>query len=364
MVLDELDALELPSREETSGAVSLFPLRPDAIDDDCWWIREIQGPDRADDPDPGDEDEIEIIEEEPAVEGPAADGGPPAAHPAARRASHILRLDTKLFTPEDARAIQAKIEEVKAEIARTPDKTSRRQLRQLKFALVHALDTYRQAQAAHRHDDGDDGPSAIDTVRRAGVGIAGGTLVAAGAVFVAVPVIPGWIFAYAGGALLATEFEGAREIVEQVKVPMARMLADDDTDKKPKPTTEGRGGEWEEMIGVRRESRSDLDSDFATMMKPRPDESEGDRKPTEMEAIFGDLGPVYDEGSRKVRHFLKKALKLEDVDVNGREGLGKDFDKSSLLHSVTDPFSIQKMETDFESKHEAIGRRSSNGEAS
>lgn len=313
MVLDELDALDFPS----CGAVTLFPLRVD-IDDDCWWIREIQDPDRADENDPGDvsEDEIEIINEEPAVESPSADGGPPAA----RRASHILRLDAKLFTPEDARTIQAKIDEIKTEISRTPDKTSRRQLRQLKFALVHALDTYHQAQAAHRHDDGDGGPSAIDTVRRAGVGIAGGTLIAAGAVFAVVPVIPGWIFAYAGGAILATEFEGAKEIVEQVKVPMARMLADEDSGggNKPKPTTEGRGDEWEEMIGVREASRSDLDSDFTAMMRPRPDETESEKRPTELEAIFGDLSGQYDEGSRKVRHFLKTALKLDGVDVNGR----------------------------------------------
>ena len=311
VVLDELDALEIPSR----GAVALFPLRVD-IGDDLWWVREIQNPGRADD-DPGDgssEDEIEIIQEGPAVESSSANG---MRHLAARRASHILCLDTKLFTPEDARTIQTKIDEIKAEIARTPDKTSRRQLRQLKIALVHALDTYRQAQ--HRPDEG--GPSAIDTVRRAGVGIAGGTLIAAGVVFAAVPVIPGWIFAYAGGSILATEFEGAKEIVEQVKVPMAKMLADDDAGggNKPKQTTEGRGDEWEKMIGVRQASRSDLDSDFAAMMRPRPDETERERKPTEMEAIFGDLSGQYDEGSRKVRQFLKTALKLEDVDINGRD---------------------------------------------
>ena len=60
--------------------------------------------------------------------------------------------------------------------------------------------------------------------------LTGGAIVGAGLILIPFPIIPGIPFVYGGMMLLATEFEPARDMLEKMKEPIAKWLADNDDD--------------------------------------------------------------------------------------------------------------------------------------
>lgn len=75
-----------------------------------------------------------------------------------------------------------------------------------------------------------DSTRVADNIRKTTVAITGGAIVGAGLILIPFPIIPGIPFVYGGMMLLATEFEPARDILEKMKEPIAKWLADDDKD--------------------------------------------------------------------------------------------------------------------------------------
>jgi hypothetical protein len=76
-----------------------------------------------------------------------------------------------------------------------------------------------------------DSTRVADNIRKTTVAITGGAIVGAGLILIPIPIIPGIPFVYGGMMLLATEFEPARDVLEKMKEPIAKWLADDDDDK-------------------------------------------------------------------------------------------------------------------------------------
>jgi hypothetical protein len=73
-----------------------------------------------------------------------------------------------------------------------------------------------------------DSTRVADNIRKTTVAITGGAIVGAGLILIPFPIIPGIPFVYGGMMLLATEFEPARDVLEKMKEPIAKWLADDD----------------------------------------------------------------------------------------------------------------------------------------
>ena len=80
-------------------------------------------------------------------------------------------------------------------------------------------------------DSESDSTRVADNIRKTTVAITGGAIVGAGLILIPFPIIPGIPFVYGGMMLLATEFEPARDVLEKMKEPIAKWLADDDDDK-------------------------------------------------------------------------------------------------------------------------------------
>ena len=79
-----------------------------------------------------------------------------------------------------------------------------------------------------------DSTRVADNIRKTTVAITGGAIVGAGLILIPFPIIPGIPFVYGGMMLLATEFEPARDVLEKMKEPIAKWLADDDDDDDDK----------------------------------------------------------------------------------------------------------------------------------
>lgn len=73
-----------------------------------------------------------------------------------------------------------------------------------------------------------DSTRVTDSIRKTTVAITGGAIVGLGLGLIPFPIIPGIPFVYGGMMLLATEFEPARDVLEKMKEPIAKWLADDD----------------------------------------------------------------------------------------------------------------------------------------
>jgi hypothetical protein len=69
-----------------------------------------------------------------------------------------------------------------------------------------------------------------DNIRKTTVALTGGAIVGAGLILIPFPIVPGIPFVYGGMMLLATEFEPARDMLEKMKEPIAKWLADNDDD--------------------------------------------------------------------------------------------------------------------------------------
>lgn len=117
-----------------------------------------------------------------------------------------------------------------------------------------------------------------DSIRKPLVAIAGGTLVTTGIVLIPMPIIPGCLVVYAGLAVLASEFEGAKGALDTVKTPLEKWLADDEEeDSIDGNSTEekGRRPAWTDMLpsctspDSQFSTNDEIDKDFMDLMRPK-----------------------------------------------------------------------------------------------
>ena len=95
-------------------------------------------------------------------------------------------------------------------------------------SVVVMIDDDSRHEAAESESDSN--PTVADNIRKTTVAITGTAIVGAGLILIPFPIIPGIPFVYGGMMLLATEFEPARDVLEKMKEPIAKWLADDDKD--------------------------------------------------------------------------------------------------------------------------------------
>ncbi|KAL7533491.1 hypothetical protein ACHAWF_004515 [Thalassiosira exigua] len=163
--------------------------------------------------------------------------------------------------------LREKIQELRVEIDQSKklDLEKKTTMEKMLEQVKGAIDRNENADCKIPSDEST--PSAADHLRRTTVAIAGGTLTAAGVVLIPCPIIPGCLVVYAGLAVLATEFDTAKNALEEVKKPVAKWLADDGQGGAGKAAGEN-SLLWEQMIGYMDGSsrKHDIDCEFRVMM--------------------------------------------------------------------------------------------------
>ena len=83
---------------------------------------------------------------------------------------------------------------------------------------------------AESESESNSNATVAENIRKTTVALTGGAIVGAGLILIPFPIIPGIPFVYGGMMLLATEFEPARDMLEKMKEPIAKWLADNEDD--------------------------------------------------------------------------------------------------------------------------------------
>ena len=153
----------------------------------------------------------------------------------------------------------------------------------------------------------DPGPSAADNMRRTTVAIAGGTILSVGLVLIPFPIVPGSLIAYGGLMILATEFDSARKVIDTLKEPLSRWLADDEEEEV---NTNG-DERWRESILYKTNESGDGRWRETILYKS----NESRQTHEDVDGANGRRAQI-----KSMKHFLRKVLMLDsdDADANKR----------------------------------------------
>ena len=178
-------------------------------------------------------------------------------------------------------------------------------------------------------------PNAFDHMRRTAVAITGGTLTAAGIVLIPCPIIPGCLVVYGGLAVLATEFDAAKNALDTVKEPLVKWLADDDEDamtNDAKSENQHNSLTWENLIGHTppdecNERKQDIDDDFMTLLHMK-DKSGSGANDDVSSGQKGATDTAAAAAIRPLKPFLRKLLNLESAGPEPSKSNSKYIDTS------------------------------------